>query len=252
LFDIIYLIMKYLKKFHRLNESLLDDILQGKIYQEIDDIDFDDIRIELSDTYGREEFTESDIRKIRTLIDKYLCLDKTPFEIESIRSVGKRVLGESVDNLIQVQIKTGDIDYGCFIDVYKYRDDYFVLNLVIPIGRLTNVTDSKSFISKQEQWYLIDGWDGFSNWATKTTPFNKKTELFDLFTIPINDYKSGDKIRSSLAHTINDQYYTIRDWSKKTNYLFDDGFHFGTMVQKNREDYFYGDGTLQPDGFRKI
>ena len=244
--------MKYLKSFQKLNESLLDDILQGKIYQEIDDIDFDDIRVELADTYGKEEFTESDIRKIRTLIEKYLCQDKIPFEIESIHSFGTRVLGETIDNLIQVQIKTGDINYGCFIDVYKYRDDYFVLNLVIPIARYTNVTDSKSFISKQEEWYLIDGWDGFNEWATKTTPFNKRTELFELFTIPINDYKSGDKIRSSLAHTINDQYYTIRDWSKRTNYFFDNGFHFGTMVQKGREDYFYGDGTLQSDGSRSV
>ena len=244
--------MKYLKSFDRLNESLLDDILQGTIYQEIDDIDFDDIRVELSETYGREEFNQSDIRKIKTLVETYLCQDKTPFEIESIQSFGTRVLGETIDNLIQVQIKTGDVDYGCFIDVYKYGDDYFVLNLLIPIAHYTHVTDSKHYITKREYWFLIDGWDGFSEWAIKTTPYNKRTQLFDLFTIPINDYKSVDQIRHSLAHTIIDQYYTIRDWSKKTNYFFDNGFHFGTMVQKQREDYFYGDGTLQPDGSRKL
>ena len=119
----------------------------------------------------------------------------------------------------------------------------------MPVARYTNVTDSKDYIAKQEEWYLIDGWDGFDDWATKTTPYNKKTELFNLFTIPINDYKSADRIRPSLAHTITDEYYTIRDWSKKTNYFFDNGFHFGTMVGR---DYFYGDGTLQADGLRKV
>jgi hypothetical protein len=241
--------MKYLKSF---NESLLTDILKGKLYQQLDDIEFDDIRVELGETYGREEFTESDIRRIKGLVEKYLCQDKTPFEIGSIESYGPRVLGETIDNFIQVQIKTGDINYNCFVEVYKFGDDYFVLNLVIPIARYTNVTDSKPFISKQEEWYLIDGWDGFSEWATKTTPFNKRTELFELFTIPINDYKSGDKIPSPLAYSINNQYYTIRDWSKKTNYFFDDGFHFGTLVQKGKEDYFYGDGTLQSNGLRSL
>ena len=68
--------MKYLKSFQKLNESLLDDILQGKIYKQIDDIDFDEITVELSDTYGKEEWTELDIRRIRTLVERYLCLDK--------------------------------------------------------------------------------------------------------------------------------------------------------------------------------
>lgn len=244
--------MKYLKSFNKLNESLLDDILKGKTYQQIDDIEFDDIRIELKDTYGKEEFTESDIRKIKGLVEKYLCQDKTPFEIGSIEILERQVLGETNRNILEVQIKTGDIDYGCYIRIFKYGDDYFVLDLVIPVARYTNVTDSKSFIYKQEEWYLIDGWDGFDDWATKTTPYNKNTELFDLFTIPINYYKSGDRIRPSLAHTITDQYYTIRDWPKRTNYFFDNEFHFGTMVQKNREDFFYGDGTLQPNGLRKI
>ena len=196
--------MKYLKTFRKLNESLLDDILQGKTYQQIDDIDFDDIRIELADTYGREEFNESDIRRIKVLINKYLCQDKTPFEIKSIESPDARVVGQTINNILKVEIKTGDIDFNCFIEIYKYSDDYFVLNLVIPIARYTNVTDSKDYIAKQEEWYLIDGWDGFSDWATKTTPYNKKTELFNLFTIPINDYKSADIIRPSLAHTITD------------------------------------------------
>ena len=244
--------MKYLKSFNRLNESLLDDILQGRMYDQIDDIDFDDIRVELKDTYGKEEFTESDIRRIKAIVERYLCQDNTPFEIGSIEILDRQVLGETNRNILEVKIKTGDIDYGCYIRIFKYGDDYFVLDLVIPLDRYTTVTDSKSFISKTNEWYLIDGWDGFNEWAQKTTPYNKRTELFELFTIPINDYKSGDKIRSSLAHTINDEYYTIRDWSKRTNYFFDDGFHFGTMVQKGREDYFYGDGTLQSDGSRSV
>jgi hypothetical protein len=244
--------MKHLKSFNKLNESLLDDILQGKMYQQIDDIDFDDIRIELKDTYGSDEFTESDIKTIRKIVNKYLCQDKTPFQIQSIEILDRQVLGQTNRNILEVQIKTGDIDYNCFIRIFKYGDDYFVLDLVIPLARYTKLTDSKSFISKTEGFYLIDGWDGFNEWSIKTTPYNKNTELFDLFTIPINDYKSGDKIRSSLGNTIVDQYYTIRDWSKKTNYFFDNGFHFGTMIQKNREDYFYGDGTLQQNGTRKI
>lgn len=243
--------MKYLKSFNRLNESLLDDILKGKIYQQIDDIDFDEITVELGDTYGREEFTKSDIRKIRTFIEKYLCVDKTPFEIQSIHSFGTRVLGQTIDNLIQLHIKTGDINYGCFIDVYKYGDDYFVLNLVIPIGRLTTVTDSKSFIAKQEEWYLIDGWDGFSEWATKTTPYNKNTEIFDLFDIPINDYQSLEIISQSFKTTILMKYLTIRDWSSGRVYCFDNGYHFGTILHR-RDDYFLGDGTLQADGSRKL
>jgi hypothetical protein len=244
--------MKYLKSFNRLNESLLDDILQGKMYQQIDDIDFDDIRVELKDTYGKDEFSESDIRRIKAIVERYLCQDKTPFEIGSIEILDRQVLGETNRNILQVKIKTGDIDYGCSIKIFKYGDDYFVLDLVIPMALYTTVTDSKPFISKKEFWFLIDGWDGFNEWSTKTTPYNKNTELFDLFTIPINDYKSGDKIKSSLGNTIVDQYYTIRDWSKKTNYFFDDGVHFGTMVQKQKEDYFYGDGTLQSDGSRSV
>jgi hypothetical protein len=244
--------MKYLKSFQKLNESLLDDILKGKICQQIDDIDFDEIRIELADTVGREEFTESDKRKVRSLVNKYLCQDKTPFEIKSIHSFGTRVLGETIDNLIQLHIKTGDIDYGCFIDVYKYSDDYFVLNLVIPIARYTTVTDSKSFIAKEEEWYLIDGWDGFDEWATKTTPYNKKTELFELFTIPLNDYNSKEIISQSFKNTILMKYLTIRDWSSKRVYCFDNGYHFGTILHIGRADYFLGDGSLQSDGSRNI
>ena len=160
--------MKYLKSFQKLNESLLDDILQGKTYQQIDDIDFDDIRVELADTYGREEFLINDVKKIKGLINKYLCQDKTPFEIKSIESPDKRVVGQTINNILKVEIKTGDIDFNCFIEIYKYSDDYFVLNLVMPIARYTNVTDSKDYIAKQEGWYLIDGWDGFSEWSTKS------------------------------------------------------------------------------------
>jgi hypothetical protein len=242
--------MKYLKSFHKLNESLLDDILKGKMYQQLEYIEFDDIRVELSETYGKEDFSINDIKRIKVLINQYLCQDKTPFEIKSIESGNSRVLGQTITNYIVVHIKTGDIDYGCLIEIYKYGDEYFVLNLVIPVAYPSYVTDSKGYISKTEEWYLIDGWDGFSEWATKTTPFNKNTKMFNLFTIPINDYKSGDKMKPSFVNTILNKYYSIRDWSKKTNYFFDNGFHFGNLVQKGIEDYFYGDGTLQSNGLR--
>ena len=238
--------MKYLKSFQKLNESLLDDLLQGKMYNQIDDIEFDEIRNELGDTYGKEEFTESDIRRIKGLVEKYLCQDKTPFEIGSVEILERNVLGE----ILEVQIKTGDIDYGCLVKVFKYGDDYFVLDLVIPLARYTSVTDSKSFISKTEEWYLIDGWDGFNEWATKTTPFNKRTELFELFTIPLNDYNSKEIISKSFKDTILMKYLTIRDWGSKRVYCFDNGFHFGTILHIGRADYFCGDGTLQPDGTR--
>ena len=242
--------MKYLKSFKKLNESILDDLLQGKMYNQIDDIEFDDIRIELRDIYGKEEFTESDIRRIKGLVEKYLCQDKTPFEIGSIEILERQVLGETNRNVLEVQIKTGDIDYGCLVKVFKYGDDYFVLDLVIPLARYTSVTDSKSFISKTEEWYLIDGWDGFNEWATKTTPFNKRTELFELFTIPLNDYNSKEIISKSFKDTILMKYLTIRDWGSKRVYCFDNGFHFGTILHIGRADYFCGDGTLQPDGTR--
>ena len=243
--------MKYLKSFNKLNESILDDILKGKTYQQIDDIDFDEIRDELKDTHGKEEFTESDIRKIRTLIEKYLCLDKTPFEIGSVEILERQVLGETNRNILEVEIKTGDIDLGCLVKIFKYGDDYFVLDLVIPMARYTNVTDSKDYIAKQEEWFLIDGWDGFDEWATKTTPYNKKTELFELFTIPLNDYNSKEIISQSFKNTILMNYLTIRDWGSKRVYCFDNGFHFGTILHIGKADYFCGDGTLQNNGLRK-
>jgi hypothetical protein len=244
--------MKYLKSFNRLNESLLDDILKGKIYQQIDDIDFDEITVELGDTYGKEEWTELDIRRIRTLVERYLCQDKTPFEIGSIEILERQVLGETNRNVLEVQIKTGDIDLGCLVKVFKYGDDYFVLDLVIPISTWSHVTDSKSYVSKTQEWFLIDGWDGFDEWAIKSTPFNKKTELFDLFTIPINDYNSKEIISQSFKNTILMNYLTIRDWGSKRVYCFDNGYHFGTILHIGRADYFLGDGTLQSDGSRSV
>ena len=244
--------MKYLKSFNRLNESLLDDILKGKIYQQIDDIDFDEITVELGDTYGREEFTDLDIRRIRTLVERYLCQDKTPFEIGSIEILERQVLGETNRNVLEVQIKTGDIDLGCVVKVFKYGDDYFVLDLIMPISTWSHVTDSKHYVSKKEEWFLIDGWDGFDEWATKTTPFKKRTELFDLFTIPLNDYNSKEIISQSFKNTILMNYLTIRDWGSKRVYCFDNGYHFGTILHIGKADYFLGDGTLQPDGSRKL
>ena len=238
--------MKYLKSFNKLNESILDDLLQGKMYNQIDDIEFDDIRIELRDTYGKEEFTESDIRRIKGLVEKYLCQDKTPFEIGSVEIPERKVLGE----ILEVQIKTGDIDLGCVVKVFKYGDDYFVLDLVIPISTWSHVTDSKSYVSKTQGFFLIDGWDGFSEWATKTTPFNKRTELFELFTIPLNDFNENEIISKSFKNTILMNYLTIRDLGRV--YCFDNGFHFGTILHIGRADYFCGDGTLQPDGTRSI
>ena len=244
--------MKYLKSFNKLNESILDDILKGKTYQQIDDIDFDEIRSELNDSYGGEEFTESDIRKIRNLIEKYLCQDKTPFEIGSVEILERQVLGQTNRNILEVQIKTGDIDLGCVVKVFKYGDDYFVLDLIIPISTWSYVTDSKHYVSKKEEWFLIDGWDGFDEWATKTTPFKKRTELFDLFTIPLNDYNSKEIISQSFKNTILMNYLTIRDWGSKRVYCFDNGYHFGTILHIGRADYFLGDGTLQPDGLRSL
>ena len=244
--------MKYLKSFNKLNESILDDILKGKTYQQIDDIDFDEIRDELKDTHGKEEFTESDIRKIRTLIEKYLCQDKTPFEIGSVEILERQVLGETNRNVLEVEIKTGDIDLGCLVKIFKYGDDYFVLDLIIPISTWSHVTDSKSYVSKTQEWFLIDGWDGFDEWATKTTPFRKRTELFDLFTIPLNDYNSKEIISQSFKNTILMKYLTIRDWGSKRVYCFDNGFHFGTILHIGKADYFCGDGTLQNNGLREI
>ena len=66
--------------------------------------------------------------------------------------------------------------------------------------------------------FLIDGWDGFDEWATKTTPFKKRTELFDLFTIPLNDYNSKEIISQSFKNTILMNYLTIRDWGSKRVY----------------------------------
>ena len=125
-----------------------------------------------------------------------------------------------------------------------------VMIILCWIARYTSVTDSKSFISKTEEWYLIDGWDGFNEWATKTTPFNKRTELFELFTIPLNDYNSKEIISKSFKDTILMKYLTIRDWGSKRVYCFDNGFHFGNIYHIGRADYFCGDGTLQPDGTR--
>ena len=244
--------MKYLKSFQKLNESLLDDILKGKICQQIDDIDFDEITVELADTYGREEFNESDIRKIKGLVEKYLCQDKTPFEIGSVEILERQVLGQTNKNILEVQIKTGDIDLGCVVKVFKYGDDYFVLDLIMPISTWSHVTDSKSYVSKTQEWFLIDGWDGFDEWATKTTPFRKRTELFDLFTIPLNDYNSKEIISQSFKNTILMNYLTIRDWGSKRVYCFDNGYHFGTILHIGKADYFLGDGTLQPDGSRKL
>jgi hypothetical protein len=251
--------MKYLKPFNKVNESLLDDILQGKLFDQIDDLDFDELRIDLGETYGKDQFNESDIRKIRGLVEKYLRQDLTPFEIESIGSPVQRAVGE-MPNCLKVDIKTGDIDFGCNIKIFKFNDEYFVLSQLLPKTSYSRVTDSKSYISKKEAWFVIDGWDGFEEWADKASPYKKSTELFNLFTIPAPNYRSSVNITRSVAYKVMQEYLTIRDWQDSKNnviYCFDDGVYFGKIVGNvyqitNTQLKFYGDGTLRPDGLRGV
>jgi len=240
--------MKYLKSFNQINESIFSDFIsQSKPYWDLEDVEYDYIRDELDDIKGRHTITDREKSKIERIINSYLHTEVTGMKISEIN---------------QTETHCVDLDYeGCIVKpcdiyVYFYKDDYFVLTMKIPVS--TPTSNKTQYIVMEEFFYVIDGWDGFEEWAEKTSPYTQNEEMYKLLKSPLRDLRPTDYIEvpDDLLDNLIKNYPHIRGWAARTFYFFDPsrgGEHFcraeirGTTKQK---EYYYDDGTLLDDGTR--
>ena len=243
--------MKYLKSFNQINESIFSDFTsQSKPYLDLEDIDYDYIRDELDDIKGRHTITESEKSKIERILNVYLRTEVTGMKISDINTPA---YGQN--HCIDLQYE-GCIIKPCDISVYCYEDDYFVLNIHIPVS--TPPSNKTQYIVMEEFFYVIDGWDGFEEWAEKTSPYTQNQEMYKLLKSPLGDLRLTDYIEvpDGLLNNLMKNYPYIRGWGARTFHFFDPsrgGEYFckveirGTTKQR---EYYYDDGTLLDDGTR--
>jgi len=241
--------MKYLKSFNQINESIFSDFTsQSKPYLDLEDIDYEYIRDELDDIKGRHTITEREKSKIERILNSYLRTEVTGMKISEINQTEPHFI-----NLFY----EGCIIKPCDISVYCYEDDYFVLNIHIPVSTPKNGKNPQ-YIVMEEFFYVIDGWDGFEEWAEKTSPYTQNQEMYKLLKSPIRDLRPTDYIEvpDGLLNNLMKNYPYIRGWGARTFYFFDPsrgGEYFcrvevrGTTKQR---EYYYDDGTLLDDGTR--
>jgi len=256
--------MKHLKSFNQINESIFSDFIsQSKPYWDLDDVDYDYIIDELDDIKGRHTITESEKSKIERILNGYLRTEVTGMKISDINTPA---YGQ--DHCIDLQYE-GCIIKPCDISVYCYEDDYFVLHLKIPISTPNN-SRNPQYIVVEEFFYVIDGWDGFEEWAEKTSPYTQNQEMYKLLKTPIRDLRPKDYIKvrqktaiHGLLYNLVTKYPHIKGDGFKTFYFFDPsrgGEYFcrveirGTVKAKpgtpKQREYYFDDGTLLDDGTR--
>ena len=241
--------MKHLKSFNQINESIFSDFIsQSKPYWDIDDIEFDDIRGELDDIKGRHTITEREKSKIERILNVYLRTEVTGMKILDIR--------QTEPHCIDLHYNLGGFEVDTEISVYCYEDDYFVLNIHIPVS--TPPSNKTQYIVMEEFFYVIDGWDGFEEFVEKTSPYTQNQEMYKLLKSPLGDLRLTDYIEvpDGLLNNLMKNYPYIRGWGARTFHFFDPsrgGEYFcrveirGTTRQNK---YYYDDGTLLDDGTR--
>jgi hypothetical protein len=213
--------MKYLKSFQKLNESTFGDFMsQSKPYWDLDDVDYDYIIDELDSIKGRHTVTDREKSKIERILNTYLHTEVTGMKISEINHVSPHRIHLWVE---------GCIIKPCDISVYCYEDDYFALTMNIPVS--TPPSNKTQYIVMEEFFYVIDGWDGFEEWANKTSPYTQNQEMYKLLKSPLGDLRLTDYIEvpDGLLNNLMKNYPYIRGWGARTFYFFDPsrgGEHF--------------------------
>jgi len=213
--------MKYLKSFNQINESELWNIFNrlNKTYMDIDESEYDYIMDDLSDMKGRHQITESDKQRILRIINGYLNPEVSGIELNGTT--------QRIPHVLTLYYKT-----NCGIEpdfrINYYNDDYFVLQVNVPVVFPTRV-ESES-IAMVTLYYVIDGWDGFEEWAKKTTPYNDNEEMLSLLKTPLGELDSEMKgIDYEKFLELFRLYPCIRDIGLKFYHFFDGGKHIATV-----------------------
>ena len=243
--------MKHLKSFNQINESIFSDFIsKSKPYWDLDDDYYDYIRDELDDIKGRHTITDREKSKIERILNGYLRTEVTGMKINEIN--------QREPHCIDLYYE-GCVVKPCDISVYCYEDDYFVLTMGIPVS--TPSGNKTQYIGMEEFFYVIDGWDGFEEWAEKTSPYTKNQEMYKLLKSPLKDLRPTDYIEvpDGLSDNLMKNYPYIRGWGARTFYFFDPsrGGEYFCRVEirgttRQNKYYYDDDGTLLDDGTRSI
>jgi hypothetical protein len=226
------MIMKYLKSFNQINESELWDIFnrQNKTYMDLDEEEYDYMMDDLQDLKGRQEITDSDKQRILRIINGYLKPEVSGIEFNGTT--------QRIPNALTLYYKT-NVGIEPDFRINYYNDDYFVIQVNVP------VIFPRS-ISMVTSYYVIDGWDGFEEWAQKTTPYIGNEETMSLLKSPLKDLRPTDYIEvpDGLLNNLMKNYPYIRGLLNRNFYFFDPsrgGEHFCKVeirgTSKQREYY---------------
>jgi hypothetical protein len=210
--------MKHLKTFNQINESELWNIFNrlNKTYMDIDESEYDYIMDDLSDIKGRHQITDSDKQRILKILNGYLKPEVTGIEFNGFTQTNPHE--------VSVYFKTKVGIEPDFL-VHCYNDDYFVIQVNVP------AVFPKS-ISMVYLNYVIDGWDGFEEWAQKTTPYIGNEKTMSLLKSPLRGLDSESKeIDYEKFLELCDKYPVIRDIGLKFYHFFDGGNHIATITR---------------------
>jgi hypothetical protein len=223
--------MKHLKSFNQINESELWNIFNrlNKTYMDIDESKYDYIMDDLSDIKGRHQITESDKQRILKILNGYLKPEVTGIEFNGFTQTNPHEVS------VYFKTKVGiDPDFL----IHCYNDDYFVIQVNVPVVYPTRV--EKESISMITLYCIIDGWDGFEEWAQKTTPYDDNEEMYILLKSRLRELDSEMK---SIDHNkfleLCRLYPHVRMGIRKYHF-FDGGNHIATLQVS-----MGGEGILQ-------
>ena len=211
--------MKHLKSFKKLNESVFDDFIsQSRLYQDLgDEDDYDNMRDDLSNIQGKREITEPVKERILRIITNYLRPELTGIEF-----VG---FGQRNPHALELYFKTVCGMEPDFL-VNFYDDNFFVVECNVPVIFPRSITVVTLY-------YIIDGWDGFEEWAEKTTPYYGNEATMSLLKSPLRELDSEMKsIDNNKFLELCRLYPHIRVSIKgflKEYYFFDGDKHIATL-----------------------
>jgi len=214
--------MKHLKSFNQLNESELWDIFnrQNKTYMDLDEDEYDYMMDDLQEIKGRHKITEGDKQRILKILNGYLKPEVTGIEFNGVSS-------KLVPNVLTLYYKT-EVGIEPDFRINFYNDDYFVIQVNVPVVFPTRV-ESES-IAMVTLYCIIDGWDGFEEWAEKTTPYNDNEEMLSLLKSPLRELDSESKeIDYEKFLELFRLYPCIRDIGLMFYHFFDGGKHIATV-----------------------
>jgi hypothetical protein len=244
--------MKYLKSFKRINESVFSQFIsQRKPYLQVTDTDAEKAQKELSEIRGKLELNEADISRIVGILNRYLREEITGMKI--VQSEIKNV------NNIESYAHVGQFHIQPRFSVFCYDDDYFVMSLTIPYTYKVEFSENPEEIYLAGRFFafMMDGWDGFEEWAEKDTPFVRNVEMYNLLTRPTKDFSNVKRkelpwglisdIRAVYPHVKDGSWRRLANGDRSENiYFFDKGEHFLTVEKINdgRNYYYQDDGSL--------